>query len=487
MRFRCAVLDDYQNVAMKLADWGPIAGDVDVKVFDKHMNSPDEVHRALADFQIVCMMRERTPFRRNTIEALPNLKLLITTGARNASIDMAAAAERGITVCSTSSFGNPTTGITFGLILELTRRIGSEHARLKAGQAWQVTLGPDIEGMTLGIIGLGKLGTRVAGVARAFGMKVIAWSPNLTPEKCKEAGVEYAAKEDLFRQADIVTIHLPLGDRSRGVVGAKEICLMKPTALLINTARGPIVDEKALIAALTESRIAGAGLDVFDIEPLPLDHPFRRMDNVVITPHLGYVSRQNYAQYFSGIVEDIRGFLDGKPVRPAVFLDRDGTLNEDTGYMHRVADFRWLSGAIRAVRRLNEASFYVFVVTNQSGVARGLFDEAAVRDLHRWMNDDLRRDGAHIDDIRYCPHHPEGRIPAYAIGCPCRKPAPGMILDLMRSWPVDPAASMAIGDQERDAAAARAAGIPAEIVPPGALEAAVERLLRRELRNVSAR
>jgi phosphoglycerate dehydrogenase-like enzyme len=315
MRYRCAVLDDYQNVALKLADWSKISGDVDVTVFNQHIGGPDEVHRALKDFDIICMMRERTPFRRNTIEALPNLKLLITTGARNASIDMAAAAERGITVCGTSSFGNPTTGITFGLILELTRRIGFEHARLEAGQPWQVTLGPDIEGMTLGIIGLGKLGVRVAGVAKAFGMKVIAWSPNLTAERCKEVGVEYATKEELFRQADIVTVHVQLGDRSRGLVGAKEIGLMKPTAYIINTARGPIVDEKALLAALTERRIAGAGLDVFDVEPLPLDHPFRKMENVVITPHLGYVSLQNYQHYFPDIVEDISGFIDGKPVR----------------------------------------------------------------------------------------------------------------------------------------------------------------------------
>jgi len=315
MRYRCAVLDDYQNVALKLADWGKIAGDVDVTVFNQPISGPEEVHRTLKDFHIVCMMRERTPFRRNTIEALPDLKLLITTGARNASIDMAAAAERGITVCGTSSFGNPTTGITFGLILELTRRIGFEQARLKAGQAWQVTLGPDIEGMTLGIIGLGKLGVRAAGVAKAFGMKVIAWSLNLTPEKCKEVGVDYATKDDLFRQADIVTIHVQLGDRSRGLVGAKELGLMKPTALLVNTARGPIVEEKALIAALAERRIGGAGLDVFDVEPLPLDHPFRKMDNVVITPHLGYVSQQNYERYFPDIVEDIRAFIDGKPVR----------------------------------------------------------------------------------------------------------------------------------------------------------------------------
>src|SRR5215468_3757478 len=315
MRYRCAVLDDYQNVALKFADWGQIAADVDVAVFSTPMSGPEEVQRTLEDFHIICMMRERTPFRRNTIEALPNLRLLITTGARNASIDLAAAAEHGVTVCGTGSFGNPTTGITFGLILELTRRIGYEHARLKSGELWQVTLGQDIEGKTLGVIGLGKLGSRVAGVAKAFGMKVIAWSPNLTPERCREAGVEYAAKEELFRNADIVTIHVQLSERSRGTVTAKEFALMKPTAYIINTSRGPIIEEQALITALNERRIAGAGLDVFDIEPLPLDHPFRRMENVVITPHLGYVSQQNYQHYFPDIVENIRAFVDGKPVR----------------------------------------------------------------------------------------------------------------------------------------------------------------------------
>jgi phosphoglycerate dehydrogenase-like enzyme len=315
MRYRCAVLDDYQNVALTFADWGRIAADVDVTVFTRPMSGPEEVQRTLQDFHIICMMRERTPFRRDTLTALPNLKLLITTGARNASIDVAAAAERGVTVCGTGAFGNPTTGITFGLILELTRRIGYENARLKSGEPWQVTLGPDIEGLTLGIVGLGKLGLRVSGVAKAFGMKVIAWSPNLTPEKCQEAGVGYATREDLFRNADIVTIHMVLGDRSRGLVSAKELALMKPTAYIVNTSRGPIIEEKALVAALDGRRIAGAGLDVFDIEPLPLDHPFRRMDNVVITPHLGYVSEQNYRHYFPDIVEDIRAFIAGQPVR----------------------------------------------------------------------------------------------------------------------------------------------------------------------------
>ena len=315
MALRCAVLDDYQNVALKLADWSKVAPAVEVKVFNEHLGSADKVIKALQGFAIVVMMRERTPFPRQVIEALPDLKLLITTGARNASIDMAACAERGIVVSGTGGFGNPTTGITFGLILELTRRIGWENARLKAGEPWQVTLGRDIEGQTLGILGLGKLGARVAGVGKAFGMKVMAWSQNLTPEKCQEAGVEYASKEDLFRAADFVTIHLQLSPRTRGLVTASELGLMKKTAYLINTSRGPIVDEKALLEALRDKRIAGAGLDVFDVEPLPLDHPYRRMDNVVITPHLGYVSQQNYARYFPDIVEDIRGWLDGKPVR----------------------------------------------------------------------------------------------------------------------------------------------------------------------------
>jgi phosphoglycerate dehydrogenase-like enzyme len=315
MKYRCAVLDDYQNVALKLADWSKITNDVEVKVFNAPFSGPEEAIRALQGFAIIAAMRERTPFPRKVIEALPDLKLLITTGARNASFDMKAAAERGIVVSSTASFGNPTAGLTFGLMLELTRRIGYEHARMKAGEAWQSTIGIDLEGKTLGIVGLGKLGNRVAGIAKPFGMKVIAWSQNLTPEKCQAAGVEYASKEDLFRSADFITIHVQLSDRSRGLIGAKDLSLMKPTAYIVNTSRGPIIEEKALLAALQERRIAGAGLDVFDVEPLPLDHPFRRLDNVVITPHLGYVSMENYRLYFRDIVDDIRAFLDGKPVR----------------------------------------------------------------------------------------------------------------------------------------------------------------------------
>ena len=312
---RAAILDDYQNVAMSFADWSPIARDVEIKVFNKPFGSQDEAIKALQGFAVVVGMRERTPFPRKVIEALPDLKLLITTGARNNSFDVKACAERDIAVCGTGAAGSPTTGIAFGLMLELTRHIGFENARLKAGAPWQTTIGRDLEGLTLGILGLGKLGQRSAAVGKAFGMKTIAWSQNLTEEKAKAAGADYVSTEDLFRNADFVTIHLVLSDRSRGLVGAKELGLMKKSAYLINTSRGPIVDEKALITVLNSKSIAGAGLDVFDIEPLPLDHPFRKMDNVVITPHLGYVSEQNYRKYFPDIVEDIRAWLDGKPVR----------------------------------------------------------------------------------------------------------------------------------------------------------------------------
>jgi phosphoglycerate dehydrogenase-like enzyme len=314
-KYRCAILDDYQDVSLKLADWSKVAADLDIEVFNEHLGGADNVVKALSGFNIVCAMRERTGFPRAVIEKLPDLKLLITTGMRNASIDVAAANERGVVVCGTSSAGNPTSGIAIGLMLELTRRIGYENARMKSGVPWQTTIGPDLDGMTLGVLGLGKLGQRTARIGKAFGMNVIAWSTNLTPEKCKEAGVDYVSKEDLFRQADIVTIHVVLSARSRGLVGAKELALMKPTAYIVNTSRGPIIEEAALLAALRENKIAGAGLDVFDTEPLPLDHPLRKMDNVVITPHLGYVALQNYRSYMAGVVEDIRAFIDGKPLR----------------------------------------------------------------------------------------------------------------------------------------------------------------------------
>ena len=312
-KHRCAILDDYQNIALKMADWSSVANDLDIKVFNEHLGSQDNVVKALQGFSIICAMRERTPFPKELIEKLPDLKLLITTGMVNRGIDVEAAKARGITVCGTGSFGNPTAGIAWGLILELTRKIGYENARLKSGVPWQTTLGPDVEGMTLG---LGKLGPRVGEVGKAFRMKVAAWSQNITPERASKAGFEYAAtKEDLLKQSDVVSIHIPLGPKSRGLLGAKELALLKPSALLINTSRGPIVDQAALLDVLRNKKIAGAGFDVYDVEPLPLDHPFRKMDNVVLTPHLGYVSQQNYKNYFAGMVEDIRGFLDGKPVR----------------------------------------------------------------------------------------------------------------------------------------------------------------------------
>src|SRR5882757_6779291 len=315
-KHRCAILDDYQSVALEMADWSKVAPDLEIEVFSEPLGGPDEVARALKGFSIICAMRERTPFPRQLIEALPDLRLLITTGMVNRAIDLDAAKARNVVVCGTPSVGNPTTGIAWGLILELTRRIGFEHARLKSGALWQSVVGTDVEGLTLGVIGLGKLATRVAEVGRAFRMKVVAWSQNITPERAQAAGVAFAAsKEDLLRQSDIVSIHIPLTPKSRGLIGAAELGLMKPTAFLVNTSRGPIVEEAALLAALRDNKIAGAGLDVFDVEPLPKDHPLRKMDNVVLTPHLGYVALKNYQNYFAGVVEDIRGFIDGKPMR----------------------------------------------------------------------------------------------------------------------------------------------------------------------------
>jgi phosphoglycerate dehydrogenase-like enzyme len=313
---RCAILDDYQNVALQMADWSKLAGEVEFTVFNAPLGGPDEVVRTLQGFDMVVLMRERTAFPRRLIEALPDLKLLISTGRRNWMLDVEAANERGIAACGTETSGNPTTSIAIGLMLELTRRIGYESERLKHGAAWQSTLGVDIEGKTLGLIGLGRLGAKVATIAQALGMKVVAWSQNLTAERCTSAGVALApAKEVLLGQADIVSLHVVLSPRTRGLIGAKELALMKPSAYLINTARGPIVDEVALIAALRDRRIAGAGLDVYDVEPLPIDHPLRKLDNVVLSPHLGYVTAENFRTCYAGVVENIRAYLDGKPIR----------------------------------------------------------------------------------------------------------------------------------------------------------------------------
>jgi D-3-phosphoglycerate dehydrogenase len=315
MPHRCAVLDDYQNVALKLADWGQLKGEVDVRVYNESLGDQANVIRTLKDCSIVCLMRERTQFPRAVFEGLPELKLLVTSGARNAAIDLAAAEARKVVVCGTETPGNPTAELAFGLMLELARKIGYENARLKAGARWQTTLGVDLGGKTLGVVGLGKLGSKAAQIGRAVGMDVIAWSQNLTAERCREVGATQVSKDELFRRADFITVHLQLSPRTRGLIGAHDLGLMKPTAYFINTSRGPIVEEAALLDVLRNKRIAGVGLDVYDVEPLPLDHPLRKMDNAVITPHLGYVTEDNYRRFYGQMVEDIRAFLAGKPVR----------------------------------------------------------------------------------------------------------------------------------------------------------------------------
>lgn len=314
-RLRCAILDDYQNVALDLADWGRLGDRIDITVFDKPFTSAEQTAAALQGFQIICAMRERTPFPKALFDALPELKLLITSGARNASIDLDAARAHDVVVCGTAMVGNPTVGVAIGLMLELTRKIGFENARMKAGEPWQITVGEDVGGKTLGVIGLGKLGSQVAAVGRALGMKTIAWSTNLTPEACEKAGATYATKDELFANADIISIHVVLSERSRGLVSREDLARMKPTAYLINTARGPIVDEAALLEALQQRKIAGAGLDTYSHEPLPLDSPLRKLDNVVITPHLGYVTAENYRRIFSDTIEGIEAWLEGDPVR----------------------------------------------------------------------------------------------------------------------------------------------------------------------------
>jgi len=315
MAYRCAILDDYQNVALKVADWSKLKGEVEIKAFNQALGPPDKVIAALKGFNIVCLMRERTLFQRDVIDALPDLKLIVTSGARNAAIDVAAAEARKIPVCGTETVGNPTAALTVGLMIELTRRIGFENEQLKKGARWQSTLGIELHGKTLGILGLGKLGGKVASIAKALDMNVIAWSQNLTADKANAGGAKLVSKEELFKQSDFITVHLQLSPRTRGLIGAADLGLMKPTAYFINTSRGPIVDEKALLAALQGKKIAGAGIDVYDVEPLPLDHPFRKLDNAVITPHLGYVTEENYRRFYGQMVENIRGWLDGKPVR----------------------------------------------------------------------------------------------------------------------------------------------------------------------------
>jgi phosphoglycerate dehydrogenase-like enzyme len=314
-RLRCAILDDYLNLATQVADWSKIGDRVDVTVFNQPFASPEAAASALKDFEIICAMRERTPFPRALFAALPKLKLLITSGMRNAALDMEAAKEHQVVLCGTQWGRDPTAPLTMGLILELTRNIGRENARMHAGESLQKFVGIEIEGRTLGVVGLGKLGAKVSGLAKAFGMNVIAWSPNLTPERCKEVGVGYVSKEELFATADIITVHVVLSQRSRGLVGREDLARMKPTSYLVNTARGPVVDEAALLETLQQKKIAGAAVDVFSVEPLPTDHPFRKLDNIVLTPHLGYVTEESFRSHYSQMVEGIDGWLKGEPLR----------------------------------------------------------------------------------------------------------------------------------------------------------------------------
>jgi len=312
---RCVALDDYQNVARKFGDWEKLAGRVELHSVTEYIPDRERLVSTLADAAIVIAMRERTPFDRALLERLPNLKLLLTTGMRNAAIDVKAAADRGIPVCGTESSAVATAELTWGLIFALMRHIPDEVQNFRKG-GWQRTVGREVHGRRLGVIGLGKLGSRVARAGLAFGMKVSAWSQNLTTERCDEIGVERADSiEALLQSSDIVTIHLVLSDRTRGLLDARQLGLLKRDALLINTSRGPIVDERALVAALKDGRIAGAGLDVYDREPLPDDHPLRSLANVVATPHLGYVTEEAYRFFYGQSVENIIAWLDGKPVR----------------------------------------------------------------------------------------------------------------------------------------------------------------------------
>jgi phosphoglycerate dehydrogenase-like enzyme len=311
---RVALLDDYQGVALGMADWKSLPTGTEVVVFKDHLADEDALAARLADFDIIMALRERTPFPRTLLERLPKLKLLITAGMRNASIDMKAAAERGVLVCGTAGLPYPTAELAWGLILGLARRIPAEDRATREGR-WQTSLGLGLNGKTLGVLGLGTLGSRVARVGRALEMKVLAWSQNLTAERAAAEDAMLVAKDDLLARSDFVSIHLVLSERTRGLVGARELGLMKRSAYLVNTSRGPIVDEAALIRALGNGTIAGAGLDVFDEEPLPRDHPFRRLPNIVITPHLGYVTEETYRIFYGQAVEDIKAYLDGTPLR----------------------------------------------------------------------------------------------------------------------------------------------------------------------------
>jgi phosphoglycerate dehydrogenase-like enzyme len=308
-KYKIAVLDDYQNVAVESADWSVLRDRADISVFRDHLADPDALIERLQPFEVVCVMRERSPLPRNVIERLSNLKLIASTGSGNASIDVAAAGDRGISVVHTGYRSDPTIEFTWALILASARNIVTESNSVRSG-GWQQTVGTDLRGRTLSVLGLGRVGSEVARIGNAFGMNVIAWSENMTPEAARAAGAILVSKDELFDRADILTIHVVLSSRTQGLVGAAELQRMKPTARLINASRGPIVDEQALISALQNKHIAGAAIDVFDTEPLPPHHPFRSLDNVLATPHMGYVSRGLYKTFYEDTVSNIRKWLD---------------------------------------------------------------------------------------------------------------------------------------------------------------------------------
>jgi phosphoglycerate dehydrogenase-like enzyme len=310
---RVAVLDDYQNVALTIADWSPLKGKADITVFNDTITGEDAVAKRLSGFDAIVCMRERTPITAGIISKLPDLRMIITTGARNASIDGKAARARGIDVCAALGAGAPAAELAWALVMGLMKNIASDDKSMRDG-GWQPNLGRSLSGKTLSMLGLGSLGARVAKFGLAFGMDVIAWSQNLTEERCKEVGVRKVSKEEALSQGDVVCIKLVLSDRSRNLVGAKELAMMKPTAFLVNTSRGPIVNEAALIDALRNRRIAGAGLDVYDIEPLPADHPFRTLDNTLLSPHTGYVTRESIGAMYKSVVEDLVAFASGSTI-----------------------------------------------------------------------------------------------------------------------------------------------------------------------------
>ena len=314
MSIQIAVIDDWQNVASSVVDWSVLASVGQVHFLHDYPADTATLVQRLQGFEVICVMRERTSFDKALLQGLPKLKLLVTGGMRNAAIDIPAAKSLGIQVCGTDSYKHAAPELTWALIMASTRNLLAEANSLRAGN-WQVGLGGDLYGKTLGILGLGSIGQKVAQFAQVFGMRVIAWSENLTPQRAAEAGATWVSMRELFEQADILTVHLVLSERSRGLVDAEALSWMKPSARLVNTARGPIVDEQALVQALECGRLAGAALDVYAQEPLPLDHPFRRLPNVLATPHVGYVSEQNYRQFYQQMIEAIQAWAKGAPIR----------------------------------------------------------------------------------------------------------------------------------------------------------------------------